>query len=338
MKQLAYVEGVEPRWKDGGYADRRSLQEMMEQSRTSRAWYLGLRLVSVQIKNGGIWKDKDRLRLHNPQEQIPAIQASGVEHPSSFADCYHQLADPVKRLPWTYNGMFRWWSGGPWSEARSTGEFSGLWKRYDLTSAYRWAATLGLPEPETYSVHTTMRDRPGLWIVEICDDIEGLPAVFRVPGPVVMSSEEIEGYHLRVKVIRGVTWTATKGTDYVEKTLTRLPCAKESGRAYWGRWIARDEVGCWTASGKSWRLPNRCLNLVWGWLIVGRVRLRVWQAAQYAAHVYVDEVLVPHDLPTGYAIGDWHLKQEYPDGIIVRRTGCYGSRAGNMTMHTGAAA
>jgi hypothetical protein len=40
-------------------------------------------------------------------------------------------------------------------------------------------------------------------------------------------------------------------------------------------------------------------------------------------------------LPTGYAIGDWHLKQEYPEGIKVIRTGCYGSRSGAMTMHTG---
>lgn len=81
-------------------------------------------------------------------------------------------------------------------------------------------------------------------------------------------------------------------------------------------------------------MPNASQNFVWGWLIVGRVRLRMWEVAREAAHVYVDEVLVPHELPTAFGVGHWHLKETYPRGVFVNRTGWYGSRRAS-TMHTG---
>lgn len=337
MSALAYADTVIPG--EAGYAPGLALAAAIESGQVSRSWRLGNRIVSVQLSKPfgkGIWKNSDRFQLEKPTETLAHLESAGIEHPSSWADCYHQLAPNTRILPWTFNGMFAWWSGGPWSEARKTGTFNGHWRRYDLQGAYRWAATWGLPDP--YSYHVRKRrigDAPGVWIVELQEHRPDLPSVFAGPtGLVVATTEEIEAYNLKHRVLRGVTWTKELPRDYVESTLLKLPYPKEAGRAYWGRWIARDPLVCWTPA-REWPLRNIRANFVWGWLIVSRVRLRVWEVAKEAAHVYVDEVLVPHELPTG-GEGEWKLKQEYLHGVYVNRTGWYGDlRAKSPTMQTG---
>jgi hypothetical protein len=283
-----------------------------------------------------MWKARDRFELDSPNETLTALENAGVYHPSSWSDCYHQLAPKMKPLPWTYNGLLAWWPGGPWAQAKRTGTFGGHWYRYDLQGAYRWAATWGLPDPSSYRIVTRRGSLPGMWIVETLEDRPDLPPLFQGRGEVVCAShEEIERYNLACRTIRGITWSRELPRDYVEQTLRRLPFPKNAGRAYWGRWIARDPLTCFTDSGAEWDMRNIAAHFCWGWLIVGRVRLRVWEVSQEAAHVYVDEVLVPHELPTG-GEGEWKLKQEYPEGVTVHRTGWYGdARDGTPTMQTG---
>lgn len=327
-----------------GYAPGAALARAFDRKMCGRAWLLGPRLVSMQLSKaygGGIWKSTDRLPMDpdHANDNLDRLEAAGVYHPASYGDCYHQLVGMRKPLPWTYNGLFFQWPGGPWSEALKVGDFPGRWYRYDLKSAYRWAATLndGPPDPETYRVVTELAyDEPGLWVCEIDGDRSRLPNALRANGPVVLSSEEIFGYGIRplVNVIRGVTWSRTLGAGHIESTLQRLPCAQLAGRAYWGRWIARDPLQVWTPA-RAWSMRNIAAHYVWGWLIVGRVRLRVWQAAKDAAHVYVDEILTPHELETGHELGAWHLKETYPRGVTVRRTGHYGAIDGPLTMMTG---
>lgn len=307
----------------------------------SRMWSLGPRVVSGQLKKaygGGMWKALDRMStLSIPL--LAELEALGITHPSTYSDCYHQLAPSPGRLKHTYNGMFNWWSGGPWEEATQPGLHRGEWYRYDLRSAYRWASTLGLPDPsDMYAcIHRRPHDVNGLWVAYV-EPRADLPRVFRnAVKPVVISSDELRTYGIMADVIRGVVWESTYMPNYVGQTLDLLPCAKESARAYWGRWVARDKLRC-TTSSRVWELPNRLANFVWGWLIVGRVRMRVWQWARQAAHVYVDEVLVPHELPTGEQPGDWHLKEYYPNGVVVKRTGWYAALGGPTVMHTGVAA
>lgn len=322
-----------------GYADGDALMDAYTAGKFSRSWWLGPRLVSGQMiaaEGAGMWKAADRLPTEVPDELLPALAAVGVKHPASFADCYHQLAPRTRILRATYSRLFEWWPGGPWAEAKLPGVHRGHWYRYDLRQAYRWAATLGLPDPETFAVTRTYRGQPGLWVGEIEGNTAQLPAVFRATGPVVLSTEEIETYQLRVKIYRGVTWRRTLASDYVERTLARLPCPNEAGRAYWGRWIARDPLIVKTAA-REWSLRiNPFRNFIWGWLIVGRVRLRVWEMAANAAHVYVDEIVVPEPLDVGPdELGSWRPKAEYPDGITVHRTGHWGPREGPEAMHTG---
>lgn len=342
MTTLAYADRIIPG--RAGYAPTNQLSQAYQDGRVACLWALGTRIVSIQLtktEGGGIWKARERLPLSAPDSMLDALESVGVRHPSSFADCYHQLAPKAVRLPWTVNGIFHWWPGGPWEEARLTGEHRGKWYRYDLISAYRWAATLGLPDPLTYTVEENPRgrlkcDRAGLWLYQVKGRAPTqVPAIYRNSALLVLSSEEIEAYRIRGEAIRGVTWEKCLPLDYVEQTLRRLPCHKPAGRAYWGRWVARDRLTC-RMGIREWELPNIGNNFVWGWLIVGRVRLRLWQASQEAAHVYVDEIVVPHTMTTGQNLGDWHLKEEYPRGVAVYRTGWYGPLGSTTpTMQTG---
>lgn len=339
MTSLAYgrevIAGME------GYASASALAEQWKANRVARLWRLGARIISLQLDKalgGGIWKSTERLALDTPTYQLNALESAGVNHPSSWADTFHQLAPIQPRVKHTFNGLLDWWSGGPWSEAIKTGTFTGQWYRYDLISAYRWASSLGLPVIETYRVTRENkrhgRLKPGIWVARIKNPTANLPTAFRTTKPVVVTSEDIEAYKIDVEVERGICWTETHPSSYVETTLQKLPYPKEAGRAYWGRWIARDPLIVQTRN-KEWQMNNVFANFIWGWLIVHRVRQRVWQAASNAVHVYVDEVLTSEELPTGKAVGDWHLKQSYPNGVFVRRTGWYGAIGENSTMKTG---
>lgn len=333
---LLYQETVQPG--AAGYAPGSALVAACDSRMVARGWRLGNRIVSVQLHKslgGGMWKNSDRFILSDPPADLAKLEAAGVHHPSSWGDCFHQLAPKSKPLPWTFNGMLAWWPGGPWSQATKKGKHSGQWFRYDLQGAYRWAATWGLPDTSTYRVVTKAGSNPGVFVATLRESRPDLPPVFQEQGAtVVVSHEEIERYNLACDIVRGVSWSAEHPRDYVEQTLKRLPFPKDVGRAYWGRWIARDPLTCWTPNAE-WSLRNIAANFVWGWLIVGRVRLRVWEVAQEAAHVYVDEVLIPHELPTG-GEGEWKLKQTYPDGVVVHRTGYYAdARTAIPTMQTG---
>ena len=99
-----------------GYAPAKELAAAWVQGRCARMWRLGARIVSIQlakVEGGGIWKSRERLPLTDPVPMLDTLEAAGIRHPSSFADCYHQLAPATRTLPWTYNGMLCWWPGAP---------------------------------------------------------------------------------------------------------------------------------------------------------------------------------------------------------------------------------
>lgn len=342
---LYYGDSIVPG--GAGYASANALVYAVERGEVARSWWLGPNPVSVQLTKelgAGIWKRADRFGLEDPAGQLAELARYGIEHPSSYADVFWQkFEDIYERKPptirATYNGIFDWWAGGPWSEARMLGRLAGSWYRYDLRSAYRWAATLGLPAPKTYAVRRHPGTRAGIFVVEPLETRIDLAPALRGPGPVVMSTEEIEATKFRCRYVRGVTWEYTYKPGYIERVLGELPCPKPCGRAYWGRFIGRDPLICRTP-GKTWSLvKNPWQNMVWGWLIVGRVRQAMWEAAQgRAAHVYVDEMVVPFQLPSdwiGDAPGQWREKRRYPNGVEVIRTGHFGPAGEAPDMQTG---
>lgn len=184
MTELLYTEQVVPG--RSGYAPVDALTRAWQDGLCTRLWSLGPRIVSLQLSprvGGGIWKTRERFMTAEPDALLTRLERIGVHHPSSYADCYHRLAPRVRPLPYTLNGLFSWWAGGPWSQARKTGTFRGSWFRYDITSAYRWAATLGLPDPDTYSVVTGPRgDRDGLWVIRLEEYRPDLPSAFAEIG------------------------------------------------------------------------------------------------------------------------------------------------------------
>lgn len=330
-----------------GYASGPALMQAFERQECARSWWLGTSPVSIELAKeygGGTWKRSDRFRLDRPAEQLGELAALGIDHPSSYSDVYwtqHETLYKAKPVPLrsTYNKIFDWWAGGPWSEARMIGRLPGAWYRYDLRSAYRWAATQRLPDPSTYVVRSKMGSAPGVWVVEPLERRIDVAPALRGTGLMVLSSEEIDAMKFRCKIVRGVTWEKTLPWDYIERILETLPCPKECGRAYWGRFIGRDPLIVRTPT-REWSLRrNPWQNMAWGWLIVGRVRLRVWQAsAGRAAHVYVDEMVVPFQLPgemIGDAPGQWREKRRYPRGVDIVRTGHFGPADGPPDMYTG---
>lgn len=341
---LTYGTAVYPH--EAGYASQAALMEVWRCGDAARSWWLGPRMLSLQLSKqygGGVWKQTERFKLEKPEADLRKLQRRGIEHPSSYADVFWQMHGMVHGgmptpLRATYNRIFEWWSGGPWSEARQIGTHRGRWHRYDLRNAYRWAATLGLPDTATFRVQRKMGSAPGMWVMDPAELRPDLaPSLRGGNGLIVISSEEIEATKFRGTVLRGVTWEGTLPVDYIERTLARLHCSAECGRAYWGRMISRDPLTVRMTGGREWDLKrNPWQNFVWGWLIVGRVRTRVFQAAAgRAAHVYVDEVVVPFEIPEGTAPGSWRKKEIYDQGVTVIRTGHFGPPDAAPAMQTG---
>lgn len=324
-----------------GYAPRIELDKAYAQGHFSVSWWQGGQIMSGKLKadvGGGLWKNRNRFMPRMTDALLADLEMVGVRQPASYGSCFHAL-QKSPRVRHTINNVFSWWPGGPWQEALATGKHMGKFYRYDLCSAYRWASTLGLPDTTTLKVwegYSDPRDVNGLWCLTLDPrDWARVPTLFQGQGPVVMSSEDLRLYDIYpAKVHRGVTWDRLLAGDYVENVLAQLPCPKQVGRAYWGRWIARDRLECRNSTGKRWELPNVVANFVWGFLIIARVRGKVWESSKQALHVYVDEVIVPYELPTGEALGDWRLKEVH-NGIEVCGTGWYGTLAGNRIMHTG---
>lgn len=322
-----------------GYTDAERLQAAFRGGLFSQSWWLGPQIVSGQVRGdagGGVWKRTDRLQTDAPGLLLPRLERAGARHPSSYTDAFHQIAPRVPLVKFSRNGLFNWWSGGAWSEARQVGIFPGTWYRYDLRSAYRWAASLGLPDMTTGQSRRRWTDRPGLWVGEFRGDTRHLPPVYRAGGLVVASAEDLDAWRVPFTARRGFTWERTLPSDWVDRTLDKLPCAKESGRTFWGRWIGKTPLTIKSSKGAREMPRNIFANFVWGWMIVHRVRLRVWQYAAEAVHVHVDEIVVPHAIDTGPDVpGAWREKAVYPDGVNVIRTGHWGPRVGPATMQTG---
>lgn len=76
-------------------------------------------------------------------------------------------------------------------------------------------------------------------------------------------------------------------------------------------------------------------NVVYAGLIIGRVKQRVWEVVRDAVEVFVDSALLPHRIPTGDALGDWRLVEEYPQGLHVYGPRCWRAPDGRWVRCSG---
>lgn len=245
-----------------------------------------------------------------------------VPRPSGYADVFHEhFKSP--RVNWSVNAVLSPALAGAWQEATNVGIHFGKYYRYDMRSAYLWAATLGFPDPTTYQRSIKLREN-GLYRVKLLAPSPGAPFPFNQATECLATRLEMETYNLRVaSVITGVTWTSTIPGDPIIDAVRLVSTWKQAGRSYWGRWAMASKVEC-VAGDKHWYLPNTALNIPWAHLVISRVKMRLWEFTKHAVHVYVDSVITSERLPTGDNIGDWRLEKEYPGGVLVRGPGQYG--------------
>ncbi len=284
------------------------------------------------VKSITSWRETSEEKIRHAIEEIR--DGAGISMPTGYADAFRaRFRSPS--VSWSHQVHFRPWFRAAWQEAFTIGGQPGAWNLYDMRQAYLWAVTLGLPDPRSYfHTRSTAYAKDALYLVDHVP-VAGLPYPYATETTVLATGEDIKRYGLAVTDIHcGVAW---RRAFPVRKILDAINCwtfAKEVGRSYWGGWAASARVECVTPA-KRWELPPLGANLIWAHLIVSRVRARLADVADGAAHVFVDSVLTQRELPTGDAIGDWRLVKTYPDGIKVGGPGAYGPMIGAWDKYAG---
>ncbi len=259
------------------------------------------------------------------RELLREYSECGVPRPGGYADVFHERFKSP-RVSWSINSQLAPCMAGGWQESIKSGVHYGRYFKYDMRSAYLWAATLGLPDTRTYtrSLAPWKEKYDGLYRVKLLEPCKGAPFPFNQAMECIATNMEIDTYGLRVgEVVDGVVWKRTIGGDKILDAIRATSTWKQAGRAYWGRWAQMARVEC-ISKDKNWTLPNVALNIPWAHLIVSRVKMRLWTYARSAVHVYVDSVITPEILPTGSELGDWRLEKTYNRGVIIHSPGQYG--------------
>lgn len=259
-------------------------------------------------------------------ELLREYSEHGVPRPSGYADVFHETFKSP-RVSWSINSRLAPCMAGGWQAAISPGVHRGVYYKYDMRSAYLWAATLGLPDTRTYtrSLKPWKDKHDGLYRIKLLRPSLDAPFPYNQARECIATNREIETYSLSVgEVLDGVVWTRTVSGEKVVEAIRQVSTWKQAARSYWGRWAQLQKVEC-TSPNRRWSLPNITLNIPWAHLIVSRVKMRLWEVSTNAIHVFVDSVITPHRLPTGMLVGDWRLEKTYEEGVIVRAPGQYGS-------------
>lgn len=316
---------------------------------SSRHWRANGRLVSLQLKEGGIIKRLSAFPDHANDETafldlMEQCAQRDIKRPSSYADFFYQCYTSP-RLRWSVNALFYCYLAGGWEQARMTGILRGPHRKYDLNSAYFWSLAQGLPDPKSLRFSPKPRaysdvqgfSSPGLYVISIEAPSWNWPYPFNTRRSFyIATTSEIEAYGLPVSCYHsGVTWSRTIDIDPMVSLVLSLPASKCVARSFWGRWASTNRVECCMSSGKRWMIRNPIINMVWAHLIVSRVKLHIWQAAVTAAHVFVDSIITDQELETGDALGDWRLVKEYPDGLEIHAPGVYGIPNQPLEKHAG---
>ena len=299
--------------------------------KTGRYWAFYGTPTTVALPGNTFAKSIDAFQDHMDDE--PAFREllleyadNGVPRPTGYADVFHEhFYSP--RIPWSVNCQLAPAFAGGWQAALKPGPHRGTFYKYDLRSAYLWAATLGLPDPATYqrSLSPVKCKHDGLYRIKLIEPSPNAPFPFNQAYECIATKHEIEVYGLRVsEILDGVSWSGTLDGASIVASIRRVSTWKQAARSYWGRWAQLQKVTC-VAGERTWRLPNMALNIPWAHEIVSRVKMRMWTYSGNAVHVFVDSLITPEWLPTGLAVGDFRLENTYRDGVFVRGPGQYGA-------------
>lgn len=292
----------------------------------TRSWHYNGSMRSFAWGDGGIVKMRNAFTAHRSHDAFYSLLEEGarrgVTRPSSYAsffhDCYHspRATGPARRA-------MAWLIPGGWeSLLMPRGDYPGKWYRYDLRSAYLWALSYGLPDPASYRFTERLdTQQDGCYIVDALP-CPNAPYPYDRGGIVPIMRDEIETYGVQGRLHYGITWSRMLSAGPMMEIIMSWPFWKEVGRAFWGRWAATSPLECSTWRDckrvKRWELPAAHANPIWAHVVLSRVRSRLYDATRsgQVARVYVDNVIINRELPTGDGIGSWRLETEY-DGIRV---------------------
>lgn len=297
-----------------------------------RYWSFYSAPTTVALPGNRFAKSLKAFSSHTTEPEFRDLLREYTEHgcprPSGYADVFHERFKSP-RVSWSVNAMLAPVMAGGWQASLKPGKHAGVFHRYDMRSAYLWAATLGLPDTRTYR-HSLSPwkngKRDGIYRVKLVHPTPSAPFPFDRAYECLASNLEIETYGLQVaEVVDGVTWTRTVDPEPLLAAIRAVSTWKLAGRSYWGRWAQLTRVVCHSEK-KKWSLPSATLNIPWAHSIVSRVKMRLWEhAGTNAVHVFVDSVITKDVLPVGDSLGDWRLEKTYNAGVIIRAPGQYGA-------------
>lgn len=322
---------------------------MIARGDAKRWWTFRGQATSAMLAGSRLVKARDAFTDHTTDDELRDVldecAAWDVPRPTGYGSVFHARfrmpRDFDTRALVSHNlALMRGFHGG-WSEAIRKGELTGPHYLYDMRSAYLWAGLQGLPDPRTFRMAARVTAwRRACFLLELREPAPWAPFPYNMLRTVLATPDEIDAYALPVgRVLSGVTWDRECSGQRIADALAHTTFWKQAGRLYWGRWASREGVRCYTIGGKDWQLPARDTNVLWAHMIVGRVRMRLWEAASEtnAAHVYVDSILTParmrHGLGDG--LGEWKLERDYPDGVRVLSAGAYGPLHGPLDRNAG---
>lgn len=295
-----------------------------------QAWQFRRMWKTYRPGGGTMYKALDSLAPTDEQDFWNIMRtnyAQGLPPPTSFAGIFHRCC----WLPWPNVSVispFRELQSGAWSYALQRGQMRERVYQYDINSAYQWAGCQGLPVLKSAKRIFDLEAPDSLFHVEF--DADNKPPWF-VGKTGMMTSEELKALNIKPRLLLGVQFS--KWYDFsgvFQEIRQRFPyCYKRIGRAFWGRWngdYAVQQHG-WKDGHKVRLLGNPLHNPIWSHYIVSRIKLRLLEAIKNvgAFHVQVDAVLCRDPLPVSQEVGGWKLVQEFPAGVWVHGTGCWGS-------------
>lgn len=301
-----------------------------------QAWRFGGKWTTYCPSRSLAYKNIDRLNPLSDEDfwQVLAeAQAAGMNPPTSFGDffmsCYRA---PLARGSIT--SPFRHFTFGGWQAALQRGAFHGRFYLYDLNSAYRWAASAGLPHPGTAYYTLDFTKPSALYVVDL--PIAIVPYQ-RGGGLTVITSEERDFFGLtdckNLRVLYGMAFRAQLDlSDTFRKIDARFPkCAKRISRAFWGLWntTRAPEQVSWKHGEKVRQMKNPFYNPIWAAFVTARVKLRLALHRKDALRVFVDSILMPEEIQTGPGVGEFKLVDTFKD-VWIRHAGYWG--AGDATL------
>lgn len=319
---------------------------------TIRAWRFRNRWTSAKIGRDLYKKDFLFPNAEALGAFIDELSCVGFNEPrpSSYGWPWHQRVktprsslttlDTLERRFGRASTPFAWqeaFPGKTHAEKRELAKciLTGPWKVYDLRSAYAWAAYQHLPDPRT-AVHVQRPSghRPfGLYLIRGGRFGAGiLPPRFRYSvRQWWVTNEELEQLDAQdVDFVYGIEFQrAVDLRPHLDWMMDRLtePTWKRVFRAFWGAWGMKrgpEEVIFKDGQMKVRELPTLSYNPVWTYFLMSRVNLKLVPVALGSAHIFVDSVIVPYQLPEGPHLGDWKLVETLPQ-VEVRATGTWGN-------------